>query len=49
MHGRTEVGVLALAYGLAGFGYIVTATFLPVIARAAVPGSALIEIGRAHV
>lgn len=33
--------VLTLAYGLAGLGYIVTATFLPVIARGALPvGSA---------
>jgi hypothetical protein len=38
-HGRAETAWLALAYGLAGFGYIVTATFLPVIARAALPGS----------
>jgi predicted MFS family arabinose efflux permease len=36
-HGRAEVATLAFAYGLSGFGYIVTATFLPVIARSALP------------
>jgi hypothetical protein len=43
-HGAAEVATLAFAYGLAGFGYIVTATFLPVIARAAIPGSPLIDL-----
>ncbi|MDQ2926872.1 MAG: YbfB/YjiJ family MFS transporter [Pseudomonadota bacterium] len=43
-HGAAEVTTLAVAYGLAGFGYIVTATFLPVIARTAVPGSPLIDL-----
>jgi Uncharacterised MFS-type transporter YbfB len=40
-------GVMAwftLAYGLAGFGYIITATFLPVIARQALPGSIWLDL-----
>ena len=36
----TEKTALTIAYGFAGFGYIITATFLPVIARTALPGSA---------
>ena len=43
-HGVAEIGVLALAYGIAGFGYIVTATFLPVIARQALPGSPWLDM-----
>jgi hypothetical protein len=43
-HGALEVGVLCGAYGIAGFGYIVTATFLPVIARAALPGSPWLDL-----
>lgn len=37
--GPGGMAILALAYGLAGIGYIITATFLPVIAREALPGS----------
>ena len=43
-HGGVEIGCLALAYGLAGLGYIVTATFLPVIARQALPGSPWLDM-----
>ncbi len=42
--GHGEMTLLALAYSLAGFGYIITATFLPVIARAALPGSAWLDL-----
>ena len=43
-HGRAEIACLTLAYGTAGFGYIVTATFLPVIAREALPGSPWLDM-----
>ncbi|SAK84104.1 MFS transporter [Caballeronia pedi] len=36
--GADSIGLVGL-YSLAGFGYIITATFLPVIARQALPGS----------
>ncbi|MEJ8809686.1 YbfB/YjiJ family MFS transporter [Variovorax ureilyticus] len=36
---RSDARWLVALYGLAGFGYIITATFLPVIARHALPGS----------
>lgn len=39
-----ERWLLALTYGLAGFGYIITATFLPVIAREALGPSRWIDL-----
>jgi MFS family permease len=39
-----EMATLTAAYGLAGFGYIITATFLPVIAREALPGSVWLDL-----
>ncbi len=42
--GSAEMVVFATAYGLAGFGYIITATFLPVIAREALPGSVWLDL-----
>jgi MFS family permease len=42
--GGTEVSLLAIGYGLAGIGYIITATFLPVIARQALPGSPWLDL-----
>ena len=39
-----EVALLALGYGLAGFGYIITATFLPVIAREALAESIWLDL-----
>lgn len=38
---RGRLALFTLAYGLAGFGYIVTATFLPVIARQLLPGGSV--------
>ncbi len=39
-----SMALFTLAYGLAGFGYIVTATFLPVIARQMLPGSVWLDL-----
>jgi MFS family permease len=39
-----ELAMLAVGYGMAGFGYIITATFLPVIARTALPDSTWLDL-----
>jgi MFS family permease len=41
---RWQIFGLAIAYGLDGLGYIISATFLPVIARQAMPGSAWLDL-----
>lgn len=41
---RGVMALFTLVYGLAGLGYIVTATFLPVIARQALPGSPWLDL-----
>ncbi|MGO6718203.1 YbfB/YjiJ family MFS transporter [Rhizobium ruizarguesonis] len=41
---KSEMPLFAIAYGLAGFGYIVTATYLPVIAKNRIPGSPLLTV-----
>ncbi|WP_343228886.1 YbfB/YjiJ family MFS transporter [Rhizobium redzepovicii] len=41
---KSEMPLFAIAYGLAGFGYIVTATYLPVIAKNSIPGSPLLTV-----
>jgi MFS family permease len=43
-HGSLEIFLLTVGYGIAGFGYIITATFLPVIARSALPGSHWLDL-----
>jgi MFS family permease len=41
---RWHMAWLSIAYGLDGLGYIITATFLPVIARQVMPGSPWLDL-----
>ncbi|MBC5768587.1 YbfB/YjiJ family MFS transporter [Ramlibacter albus] len=43
-HGTAEFALFAANYGISGFGYIITATFLPVIAREALPASPWLDM-----
>ncbi|MFZ4287767.1 YbfB/YjiJ family MFS transporter [Variovorax sp. HJSM1_2] len=43
-HDKGQMASLTVAYGLAGFGYIITATFLPVIARGVLGNSVWIDL-----
>jgi MFS family permease len=43
-HRLSEQALTVLGYGLAGFGYIISATFLPVIARQFLPGSVWLDL-----
>jgi MFS family permease len=43
-NGKAEMALFVANYGVSGFGYIITATFLPVIARQALPASPWLDL-----